>query len=634
MADFELNALEVGSTDGPLQFDHGNPVGPITVGLSADWPLRGQRLHEIHAYLHFDGEALFVCPADPEAMVTIDTLEAPTDAWTEVPVGGTLALGAVRTRLEGKKLAGDGPNSERTVVKLPPKPKLARPLSPTAFHPVGAEGPSAAPARTEPARPPERPSARLEPAKPERPSARLESHAPERPSMRKEAVQPERPSAGSTSAAPARGSLGRSSVGTPAVPMAQDPLAMTGPQAPVGFRSGALPAARDALAVTGPNLPYRSSPAIRTVESDILAITGPHMAGRPSSGSMPIAGRAAPDELTRVGQPLSSLRMPVEPPRNASSQPFPVPPPPALASNPPMPAAAVMPSGAMPAAGAHMPLPMSAPIPAAMPLPMSGPMPAAMPPPVSGPMPAAMPPPMQAPPPPMGAFPPGPAPQMGGPMGPPGGSFPPAPQMGGFPPAPQAGQKGDVPTGRAKKKRSPARQALLIVGVLLLIPLALLNFVRATAPSAPRGASPRGSGPLANRPDAAAARPRIVVLGAADAGSALTSLEPEATMHGGGGAVDLPHSPSTTDPGTQQARDAGASKGKTARVERADGGAAATAPPVAAVAQGDLPKRAVEAMTAGRFAEAAELYGRLADTTNDPVYRIAERVARRRASGN
>jgi hypothetical protein len=49
------------------------------------------------------------------------------------------------------------------------------------------------------------------------------------------------------------------------------------------------------------------------------------------------------------------------------------------------------------------------------------------------------------------------------------------------------------------------------------------------------------------------------------------------------------------------------------------------------VASDDLAKRAVDAMAAGRFVEAAEHYRLLAAKTGDPTYEIAERIARERA---
>lgn len=94
--------VEVGTSNSPSRrFHAGRPVPAFTIGTGADWKIEAPGVASIHAYLRFDGHALFVATADPEDPVLVDERPAP-ETWFAVAPPCTLAIGGARLAIDSR----------------------------------------------------------------------------------------------------------------------------------------------------------------------------------------------------------------------------------------------------------------------------------------------------------------------------------------------------------------------------------------------------------------------------------------------------------------------------------------------------------------------------------------------------
>jgi hypothetical protein len=75
-------------------FTPGTPVGPFSVGSQAEWALSSPTTAPLHAYLYYDGTALFVAAAQGEVATTVNGSDVGTD-WTPVAAPGEIRMGGV-----------------------------------------------------------------------------------------------------------------------------------------------------------------------------------------------------------------------------------------------------------------------------------------------------------------------------------------------------------------------------------------------------------------------------------------------------------------------------------------------------------------------------------------------------------
>ena len=75
----------------------GNETQPISVGKKGMWRIESARVLDIHAFVYFDGNALFMQSADEEASATVDGYKI-GKAWTELHAPCKIEIGAARLR--------------------------------------------------------------------------------------------------------------------------------------------------------------------------------------------------------------------------------------------------------------------------------------------------------------------------------------------------------------------------------------------------------------------------------------------------------------------------------------------------------------------------------------------------------
>ncbi|HEY1692552.1 MAG TPA: hypothetical protein VGG39_10345 [Polyangiaceae bacterium] len=89
--------LEVEGTQGTarmLRFEAGKRVEPITVGTAGQWALVGPGVRDVHAYVAFDGQRLFVQSANPFYAIRVNDV-AVTTGWLPVSPPARIAMGGV-----------------------------------------------------------------------------------------------------------------------------------------------------------------------------------------------------------------------------------------------------------------------------------------------------------------------------------------------------------------------------------------------------------------------------------------------------------------------------------------------------------------------------------------------------------
>lgn len=82
----------------PLAFVGGQEQGPISMGSLGDFRVEGRGVLEVHGFVLFDGDGLYLCSADPDSPLVADGKRISAD-WNPVGVPCTLVLGRVRAVL-------------------------------------------------------------------------------------------------------------------------------------------------------------------------------------------------------------------------------------------------------------------------------------------------------------------------------------------------------------------------------------------------------------------------------------------------------------------------------------------------------------------------------------------------------
>jgi len=99
-----------------LALSPGTTVNPMSIGLMGDWRVEAQGILDVHAFVYFDGSALFVQSVDGHNVVRVNGKPVGQD-WTEISPPCTLALGDARLVY--------CPASQASAVSAPPSARPA-----------------------------------------------------------------------------------------------------------------------------------------------------------------------------------------------------------------------------------------------------------------------------------------------------------------------------------------------------------------------------------------------------------------------------------------------------------------------------------------------------------------------------
>ncbi len=121
--------IRAGTSQRPvLELRPGQPVQPMSIGRVGMWTIDAPDLLDVHAYLYFDGRALFVQSADP-ANPAKGNGQAIGSTWQQIEIPCTIELG--RARLVYRTLDDmDESDDDKTVaqaIQIPPAPAQYRP---------------------------------------------------------------------------------------------------------------------------------------------------------------------------------------------------------------------------------------------------------------------------------------------------------------------------------------------------------------------------------------------------------------------------------------------------------------------------------------------------------------------------
>src|SRR5262249_21000959 len=75
----------------------GEELQPISVGKKGMWRIESARVLDVHAFVYFDGTALFLQSADDSAAASVDGYRV-GKAWTELHAPCKIEIGAARLR--------------------------------------------------------------------------------------------------------------------------------------------------------------------------------------------------------------------------------------------------------------------------------------------------------------------------------------------------------------------------------------------------------------------------------------------------------------------------------------------------------------------------------------------------------
>jgi hypothetical protein len=100
----------------------GQELQPISVGKKGMWRIESPRVLDVHAFMYFDGAALFVQSADEGASASVDGHPV-GKAWTELHAPCHIEIGAARLRY--RSLRGDA------------EPRSRKPAPPPSVRPAG-----------------------------------------------------------------------------------------------------------------------------------------------------------------------------------------------------------------------------------------------------------------------------------------------------------------------------------------------------------------------------------------------------------------------------------------------------------------------------------------------------------------
>lgn len=116
----------------------GQEVQPISIGRKGMWRIESPRVLDIHAFVYFDGNALFVQSADETAAATVDGYKI-GKAWTELHAPCKIDIGAARLRYRSLQPKPQPAPNDNVTAALP-RPPVAPPEAPA---PYAGGGPTA-----------------------------------------------------------------------------------------------------------------------------------------------------------------------------------------------------------------------------------------------------------------------------------------------------------------------------------------------------------------------------------------------------------------------------------------------------------------------------------------------------------
>ncbi len=133
----------------------GQELSPISVGKKGMWRIESPRVLDVHAFVYFDGAALFIQSADEQSAAMVDG-QPVGKAWTELAAPCRIEIGQARLRFRSLMPAPLEEQEERTVAfEVPVQKHGTLQMTPSA---VGLQPASPSAARGIPAKP-ERPFA-------------------------------------------------------------------------------------------------------------------------------------------------------------------------------------------------------------------------------------------------------------------------------------------------------------------------------------------------------------------------------------------------------------------------------------------------------------------------------------------
>src|SRR5688572_26889642 len=89
----------------------GQELQPISVGKKGMWRLESPRVLDVHAFVYFDGNALFLQSADDATAAMVDGYRI-GKAWTELHAPCSIELGGARLRFRSLQAAADEPETK------------------------------------------------------------------------------------------------------------------------------------------------------------------------------------------------------------------------------------------------------------------------------------------------------------------------------------------------------------------------------------------------------------------------------------------------------------------------------------------------------------------------------------------
>src|SRR5690242_20239310 len=75
----------------------GQELAPISVGKKGMWRIESAHVLDVHAFVYFDGKALFLQSADDSSVTSVDGYLV-GKTWTELHAPCTIEVGAARLR--------------------------------------------------------------------------------------------------------------------------------------------------------------------------------------------------------------------------------------------------------------------------------------------------------------------------------------------------------------------------------------------------------------------------------------------------------------------------------------------------------------------------------------------------------
>ncbi len=145
MADAGIQLVEVRAGNSPrtlMELKPGASVNPTSVGRTGMWNIDAPGILDVHAYLYFDGNALFVQSADPSNPAKGNG-KAIATSWQQMEIPCTIEMGKARLVYRTLETLDDGDDDKtmaRPVGGIPQGPRPGGvPAPPPQFRPGGGQ---------------------------------------------------------------------------------------------------------------------------------------------------------------------------------------------------------------------------------------------------------------------------------------------------------------------------------------------------------------------------------------------------------------------------------------------------------------------------------------------------------------